>query len=116
LSKRRRSREVTLVAIPVLAAAFAACGGTNNSAYCVDRSDRIVENRNCDGLGTAGYFWYYGGHVGNGARFAPGTRIGGGDRVVSTNVSENVRRGGFGGSSESRSGSVGRSVAHSGGG
>ena len=46
--RRRRSRAVPLVAVPVLALAFTACGGNNDNAYCVDKSDRIVENRNCD--------------------------------------------------------------------
>ena len=109
MSQRRRSRDVALVVVPLLAAAVTGCGG-NDTAYCVDRNDQVVENRNCDGLGNPGYFWYYGG--GGGARV--GTTLKGGDRVVSTDVAENVRRGGFG-SSSSGSG-VGRSVAHSGGG
>jgi hypothetical protein len=106
---------VALVAVPVLAFAFSACGG-NDTAYCVDRNDRIVENRYCDddalhgGAGT--YFWYYGGHA---SRYVPGTRISGGDRVSATNISENVRRGGFGSSSRGSSGGVGRASVHAGG-
>jgi hypothetical protein len=115
LSQRRRSRDVALVVVPVLAAAFAGCGGNNDSAYCVDRNDQIVENRNCDGLGNSGFFWYYGGGLAGGNRFAPGQRLEGGDKVVSTDIAENVRRGGFG--SSAKSGGVGRSIAsHSGGG
>lgn len=111
--RRRRSRDVALVAVPVLAAAFAGCGGNNDNAYCVDRNDRITENRNCDSANNGGYFWYYGG---GGNRFSPGTRLTGGDRVVSTDIAENARRGGFGSGSSTRGG-VGRSVAsHSGGG
>ncbi len=102
------------MAVPVLAAAFAACGG-NDSAYCVDRSNTIVENRYCDSYNNPGYFWYYGGHAANGA-YRTGARISGGDRVVSTNVAENARRGGFGSSASTRSSSVGRSTGHSGGG
>jgi hypothetical protein len=110
LSRRRRSRDVALVVVPLLAAAVTGCGG-NDTAYCVDRNDQVVENRNCDGLGNPGFFWYYGGA--GGARV--GTRLSGGDRVVSTNVAENARRGGFG--SSAKSGGVGRSVAsHSSGG
>ena len=117
--RRLRSRNVALAAVPVLAFAFTACGG-NSTAYCVDRSDRIVANRYCDDTafnGTPGYYWYYGGHA-SGNHFLPGTHITGGDRVSSTNISENVRRGGFG-SSSGRSGAsgVGRvSSSHSSGG
>jgi hypothetical protein len=112
--RRHRSRDVALVALPVLAAALAACGSDN--AYCVDRNDQIVENRNCDDyVGHPGFFWYYGGHAAGG-KLVRGTRLTGGDRVANSNVAENVRRGGFGSSSESTSGGVGRSVAHSGGG
>jgi hypothetical protein len=101
----------------VLAIAFAGCGGDDDTAYCVDENDQIVENRYCDddalhgGAGT--YFWYYGGHA---SRYVPGTRISGGDRVSATNISENVRRGGFGSSSRSGSPSgIGRASVHAGG-
>lgn len=110
--RRRRSRDVALVVVPVLAAAFAGCGGNNDSAYCVDKNDRIVENRNCDSHNNGGFFWYYGG---GGNRFTPGTRLSGGERVVSTDVAENARRGGFGNGATGRSG-VGRAVAAHGGG
>jgi hypothetical protein len=116
--RRHRSRDVALVAVPVLAFAFSACGG-NDTAYCVDRNDRIVENRYCDnsvtgGAGAGTFFWYYGGHAGSG-RYVPGVRLSGGDRVSSTNIAENARRGGFGSSSRSGSGGVGRVSAHAGG-
>ncbi len=113
--RRRRSRDVALVAVPGLAIAFTGCGG-DETAYCVDKSDRIVENRSCDNDGLSGtYFWYYGGRAVGGA-FAPGSRITGGDKVSTSNIAENARRGGFGRSS-TRAGGVGRSVAsHSSGG
>jgi hypothetical protein len=116
--RRHRSRDVALVAVPVLAFAFGACGG-NDNAYCVDKSDRIVENRYCDddaSHGGGAFFWYYGGHVGSGGRFAPGTRITGGDRVSTSNIAENARRGGFGSSGRSSASGVGRAASHSGGG
>ena len=119
--RRHRSRDVALVAVPVLAFAFGACGG-NDNAYCVDKSDRIVENRYCDddaynGAGGGAFFWYYGGHVGNGARYIPGQRLSGGDRVSTSNVAENARRGGFGSSGRGSASGVGRAVSsHSGGG
>jgi hypothetical protein len=110
--RRHRSAEVALWAVPLLAAAVTGCGGSS-SAYCVDRNNSIVQNRYCDTYNNPNYFWYYGGtggaHVGQ--------RLHGGSAVVSTNVSENVKRGGFG--SSSKSGGVGRSVSvtvHSSGG
>jgi hypothetical protein len=108
------------MAVPVLALAFVACGGDDDTAYCVDQSDRIVENQHCDDdafNGGGSYFWYYGGRAGSGGRFVPGTRISGGDRVAASNVAENARRGGFGSSSKTSASGVGRVAAsHSGGG
>ena len=123
--RRLRSRAVPLMAVPVLAIAFAACGGDDDSAYCVDENDQIVENRYCDdeayagnGGGGGAFFWFYGGSPVSGGRYVTGTKLKGGDRVAASNVAENARRGGFGSSSRSTSASgVGRSVAsHSGGG
>jgi hypothetical protein len=110
---------VALVAVPVLALAFAGCGGDDETAYCVDEQDRIVENRYCDedardGNPAGAFFWYYGGSLAGG-RLAPGTKITGGDRVAASNVQENIRRGGFG-SSSTRASGVGRAVSASSGG
>ena len=121
--RRFRSRDVALVAVPVLAFAFTACGGDDDTAYCVDQNDQIVENQYCDddafdGNSHGSYFWYYGGH-GVGKSFARGTKLKGGDRVAASNIAENARRGGFGSSSGSKSSAsgVGRAAAsHSGGG
>jgi hypothetical protein len=117
--RRRRSRDVALVAVPVLAMAFTACGGDDDTAYCVDQSDRIVENRYCDDearSGGGGFFWLYGASAIAGNRYVTGTRLRGGDRVAASNVAENARRGGFGSSSGSKASGVGRVAAHSGGG
>jgi hypothetical protein len=119
---RRRSRDVALVAVPVLALAFTACGGDDDTAYCVDQNDQIVENRYCDDdarTGGGGFFWLYGGSLISGNRYAPGQRLKGGDKVAASNIAENARRGGFGSSSGSKSSAsgVGRAAAsHSGGG
>jgi hypothetical protein len=119
---RRRSRDVALVAVPVLALAFSACGSDDDTAYCVDKNDRIVENRYCDeeavrgnggGAGVVPFFWYYGG---GGGRLAPGTRLTGGERVAASNIAENARRGGYGSSSRTSASGVGRAASHSGGG
>jgi len=107
------------MAVPVLAIAFAACGDDDDSAYCVDQNDQIVENRYCDDdsfNGGGAFFWYYGGRAAGG-HFAPGTKISGGDRVSTSNIAENARRGGFGSSSRTSSSGVGRAVSsHSSGG
>lgn len=120
---RRRSRDVALVAVPVLALAFSACGGDDDTAYCVDKEDKIVENRYCDenavnsnngsGLGVVPFFWYYGG---GGGRLTPGTRLTGGDRVAASNIAENARRGGYGSSSRTSASGVGRAAPNSSGG
>jgi hypothetical protein len=121
---RRRSRDVALVAVPVLALAFGTCGSDDDTAYCVDKNDRIVENRYCDdeaaranngggGAAIVPFFWYYGG---GGGRLAPGTRLTGGERVAASNIAENARRGGFGSSSRTNASGVGRAASHSSGG
>ena len=120
--RRLRSRDVALVAVPVLALAFTACGGDDDTAYCVDQNDQIVENQYCDDdaiNGGSSFFWLYGGSLVNGNRYATGQRLKGGDRVAASNIAENARRGGFGSSSGSKSSAsgVGRAAAsHSGGG
>jgi hypothetical protein len=118
--RRFRSRDVALVAVPVLAVAFSACGGDDDTAYCVDQSDRIVENRYCDDearSGGGGFFWLYGASAIGGNRYVPGTRLKGGDRVAASNIAENARRGGFGSSGSKTSASgVGRAATGSGGG
>ena len=107
------------MAVPVLAIAFAACGDEDESAYCVDQNDQIVENRYCDDEAYAGnggggsFFWFYGGSPVRGSSYVPGTRLKGGDKVAASNVAENARRGGFGSSSKTGASGVGRSVASS---
>ncbi|CAA9539390.1 MAG: hypothetical protein AVDCRST_MAG30-4577 [uncultured Solirubrobacteraceae bacterium] len=109
----RRSAAVKLALVPLLASAFTGCGGDDEeTAYCVDENDVVVENRFCeDDRVSGGFFLFYGG-IG-GARL--GSRVpAGGDRVRASNKAEIARRGGFGGSS--RPGGVGRSVSGSGSG
>jgi hypothetical protein len=109
------------VALPVLALAFTACGGDDDTAYCVDQNDQIVENQYCDDdarSGGSSFFWFYGGSLVNGNRYATGQRLKGGSRVAASNIAENARRGGFGSSSGSKASGVGRasSSGSSGGG
>ena len=117
--RRLRSRAVPLMAVPVLAVAFTACGDDEESAYCVDENDQIVENRYCDdeayagGGGGGAFFWFYGGSPVSGSRYTTGTKLKGGDKVSASNVAENARRGGFGASGRTGASGVGRSVASS---
>jgi hypothetical protein len=118
--RRRRSRDVALVAVPVLALAFGACGGDDDTAYCVDQNDQIVENRYCDdeayagnGGGGGAFFWFYGGSPVRGSSYVTGTKLKGGDKVAASNVAENARRGGFGASGKSGASGVGRAVSSS---
>jgi hypothetical protein len=121
--RSHRSKAVPLLALPVLAVAFTACGDDDESAYCVDQNDQVVENRYCDDEAYAGnggggaFFWFYGGSPIGGGRVAPGTKLSGGDKVSASNVAENARRGGFGSSGRSGASGVGRvASSHSGGG
>ena len=120
--RRRRSRDVALVAVPVLALAFTACGGDDDTAYCVDQNDQIVENQYCDDDATDGG----GERRSSGSTAAawsaatatpPGSRLKGGEKVAASNIAENARRGGFGSGSKTSASGVGRAAAsHSGGG
>lgn len=109
----KRSRAVSLACVSALAAAFTGCGGEEDTAYCVDREDRVVDNDQCGDErrgGGLGYFWLFGGRGG----FVRGDRVSGGERVSSLNKPELASRGGFGGSAGA--GGVGRSVKGTGGG
>ena len=113
----RSSTAVRLTIVPLLAASFlAGCGDDEETAYCVDENDEVVENRYCDdeydGVGVAGaYFWYFGATGGNIAR---GTRVSGGDRVSASDRAALAQRGGFG--SRSGGGSIGKSFSTGSGG
>ena len=52
--RRRRSRDVALVAVAGLAPAFTGCGGDEETAYCVDENDQVVENQFCGDESTGG--------------------------------------------------------------
>lgn len=111
----RSSTAVRLKVVPLLAASFlAACGDTEETAYCVDENDEVTENRYCDdeydGTSSAGVFFWYFGATGALTR---GQRARGGDRVSASDRAALAKRGGFG--SRSSSGGVGKSVSSSGG-
>jgi hypothetical protein len=117
----RSSTAVRLTVVPLLAASFlAGCGeDEEETAYCVDENNEVVENRYCDdehdGVTNSGaFFWYFAGAgVGNVVR---GQRLsGGGERISARDRAALANRGGFGSRSSSGSG-VGKSVSASGGG
>jgi len=104
---------VNLAVVSALAAAFAGCGNKQETAYCVNKTSRIVENRYCDNESNPGaYFYSYGGRANGG--FVRGNTLNGGDRVDASNKAANAQRGGFGASS--KSGGIGASFSKSSGG
>jgi hypothetical protein len=115
----KRSKAVNLAVVPLLAAAFSACGDTQKAenAYCVDKNDKVVENRDCDGTSNS-HFWYYGS-----GGYIRGSRVpSGGERINSTDFAAVAQRGGFGASSgdtgvgRATGRAVGGGAFHSGGG
>ena len=107
-----RSRSVNLAVVSALAAAFSGCGDEKETAYCVDRQSRIVENRHCDDERSPGtYFYSYGGRAPGG--YVRGSTLNGGDRVDAADKAANAERGGFG--ATAKSGGIGASFSTGGG-
>ncbi len=97
----KRSKSVNLAVVPLIAAAFLAGCGEDETAYCVDESNRVTENRRCESGTNSGFFWFFGAAgLGRGALAGPGERINSTDRAAL------ARRGGFG--SSARPGGIGR--------
>ncbi len=98
----KRSKNVNLVVVPLIAAAFlSGCGGEEETAYCVDENDVVVENRHCESGTNGGFFWFFGG-----AGLGRGSIAGAGERINSTDKAALAKRGGFG--SSARPGGIGR--------
>jgi hypothetical protein len=120
---KHASSAVKLSVVPILAAGFlTGCGDDEQTAYCVDENQQVIENRYCDdddGFGGGGFFWFFvGSSVGRG--YVAGDRITGvkGERIRASDKAALAKRGGFGatGRSNSSPGSVGRVSSRSGGG
>ena len=113
----RSSTAVRLSIVPLLAASFlAGCGDDEETAYCVDENDEVVENRYCDdeydGVSAGGvFFWYFAGS--SIANVRRGQRLSGGERISASDRAALAKRGGFG--SRSSSGGVGKSFSSGGG-
>lgn len=111
-----RSKAVRLTVVPVVAAAFlAGCGEDDEeTAYCVDANDMVVENENCDDdydRGSGGFIWFF---AGGGRSYGLGNRVSGaGTRIRASDRAALASRGGFG--SSARSTGVGRGAGPSGG-
>ena len=108
----KSSRAVRLGVVPLLAAAFlAGCGDEEEeTAYCVDQNDEVVENRYCDDDDRGAYFWYFGG-----GSYIAGQRVKSGTKISTLDKAALAKRGGFG-SASSSGGGVGKTFARSSGG
>lgn len=112
----RSSTAVRLSIVPLLAASFlAGCGDDEETAYCVDENDEVVENRYCDDeyrgtVGAGAFFWYFGA---SGSGIRRGSKVSGGDRISASDRAALAKRGGFG--SRSSGGGVGKSFSSGGG-
>ncbi len=113
-TRRLRSRTAPLAFMAVMGGLFAACGEEEETAYCVNEDDVVVENDYCgdeERGGSAGFFWLYGGGYGlvrAGQRLDPSRASG---RIVSTDKGAITARGGLGGGKAS---GVGRGGSGSG--
>ncbi len=109
---QRSSKTVALGVLPVMATAFlAGCGGEDETAYCTDQNDVVVENSYCDDdFNNNGYFWaFVAGSAGTSLK--KGSKVTkAASKIAASNKAALAAKGGFG--SKSSSG-VGRSVAHS---
>jgi hypothetical protein len=110
---RHSSTAVRLTIVPLLAASFlAGCGDDEETAYCVDENDEVVENDYCDDDSRNGaYFWYFG-SAGSGIK--RGSKVSGGERVRASDRAALAQRGGFG--SSASKGGAGRSFSSPSGG
>ena len=107
----KRSSAVNLGLVAAFATAFTGCGEDDETAYCVDQNDEVVENQACGDEFSGGdnrHFWVYGAAaVGGSKLLKKGSKIAGGSKILSTNKAALTSRGGFGSSGGSTSG-VGR--------
>ncbi len=107
----KRSKAVNLGVVAAFATAFTGCGEEDETAYCVNQNDEVVENRTCGDEfsgGDDGHFWVFGAAaIGGSKAIKKGSKLTGGSKILSTNKSALTSRGGFGSSGGSTSG-VGR--------
>ena len=111
----KRSQVVTVGTVGALAAAFnAGCGSDNDeTAYCIDKNEEVVQNSHCDNDSNGSYFWFF-----SSGAYVRGASVAGqtGERVSTTNKAALASRNGFGSTGKSTGGSnVGVKTGSSGG-
>lgn len=98
MAENRKARTVGIATLSALALTFQGCG-EDETAYCVDEFDAVVDNQNCydeeDGR-TRGYFWVFGGSYAG--KLKKGSKIKGGQKILASNRAALQSRGGFGSS------------------
>ena len=108
----RKSRAVPIATLSALALAFSACG-EDETAYCVDEENRVVDNNECDRVQNnpgGGFFWLFlaGNRLG-GRTPTRGERLPPAERIHPSNRAALQSKGGFG--SNARAGGIGRTVS-----
>ena len=112
----RKSRAVPIATLSAIAIAFGACGeDEEETAYCVDEQNAVVDNAECDdryeSRSNGGFFWLF--LAGNrlGRAPSPGQRLptDGAQRVAANDRAALQSKGGFG--SSARDGGIGRTVS-----
>ena len=108
----RRSRSVPIATLSAIALAFSACGGEEETAYCVDEQNQVVDNSECDrgSGGGGGFFWLFlaGNRLG-GRTPTYGERLPAGERIRPSDRAALQSKGGFG--SQARGSGIGRTVS-----
>jgi hypothetical protein len=111
---KRRSKAVVLGTLPLMAALVTGCG-EEETAYCVNPQNEVVDNRYCgdDDDGGFGYFMFYDARPVGGGPVRKGVRVTGSpkNRIPASNKSAIASRGGFGSSAKS---GIGRTVTRGG--
>ena len=106
---QRSSKTIALGALPVMAAAFLAGCGDDETAYCVDPTDTVVDNRYCNDDFDNNHYWAFIG-AGSASKIVKGSKIKGAKaKIASSDKTSLAKRGGFGAATAA---GVGVAVAH----
>ena len=105
--RTRKARTVSIVTLSALALFFQGCSD-DETAYCVDEFDQVVENENCYADETDGdrdsHFWMFG-HGVSSKKVKKGMRIAG-EKIAASNTAALQSKGGFG--SAAKTSGIGR--------